>query len=80
MSCKTQEEVDDLWARLTADGGEESRCGWLKDKYGLWWQIIPTALIQMMGDSDPVKAKRVVDAMLTMRKIDIKGLREARDR
>ena len=80
VSCKTQEEVDDLWARLTADGGEESRCGWLKDKYGLWWQIIPTALIQMMGDSDPVKAKRVVDAMLTMRKIDIKGLQEARDR
>ena len=80
VSCETQDEVDELWTKLTADGGEESRCGWLRDKYGLSWQIIPTALIQMLGDSDPAKAKRVVDAMLTMRKIDIKGLQEARDR
>ncbi len=80
VSCKTQEEVDDLWAKLTADGGAESRCGWLKDKYGLWWQIIPTALMEMLGDNDPEKARRAMEAMLTMRKIDIKGLQEARDR
>lgn len=80
VSCASQEEVDDLWAKLSADGGEESRCGWLKDKYGLWWQIIPTALMEALGDSDPEKAKRAMDAMLGMKKIDIKGLEEARDR
>ena len=78
IDCSTQEEVDELWAKLTADGGEESRCGWVKDRFGLWWQVIPSALGEMMGDPDPVKAKRVVDAMLTMKKIDIKGLRDAR--
>ena len=80
VSCTTQEEVDDLWAKLTADGGEESRCGWLKDKYGLSWQIIPTALMEMLGDQDPEKAGRAMEAMLTMSKIDIKALRAARDR
>ena len=78
VNCETQEEVDELWAKLTA-GGEESQCGWLKDKYGLWWQIIPVALGEMMGDKDPVKAKRVVDAMLQMKKIDIKILKQAYD-
>ena len=77
VDCKTQEEVDKLWNKLTADGGEESRCGWLKDKYGLSWQIIPSALGQLMGDPDPVKAKRVVDAMLQMRKIIIDDLERA---
>ncbi|HEV2010005.1 MAG TPA: VOC family protein [Candidatus Limnocylindria bacterium] len=78
VSCKTQEEVDAFWKRLS-DGGEEGRCGWLKDKYGLWWQIIPNVLGEMMGDTDPAKAKRVVDAMLKMNKIDIAALKRAYD-
>ena len=77
VDCKTQEEVDELWEKLTADGGEESMCGWLKDKYGLSWQIIPSALGELLGDPDPVKAQRVMQAMLQMRKIDIEGLRQA---
>lgn len=77
VSCKTQEEVDELWEQLTADGGEESMCGWLKDKYGLSWQIIPTALGELLGDPDPEKAGRAVQAMLKMKKIDIEGLRQA---
>jgi len=77
VNCQTQAEVDELWARLTADGGEESRCGWLKDKYGLSWQIIPAALVELMNDPDPAKAQRVVQAMLTMNKIDIAGLKQA---
>ena len=77
VSCKTQEEVDELWGKLTAGGGEESMCGWLKDKYGLSWQIIPTALGEMLGDPDPVKAQQVMQAMLQMRKIDIEGLKQA---
>ena len=77
VDCKTQEEVDYLWEKLTADGGEESRCGWLKDKYGLSWQIIPAALTEMLGDKDPAKAGRAMQAMLQMNKIDIKGLQEA---
>lgn len=79
VDVDTQEEVDELWAKLTADGGEESRCGWLKDKYGLWWQIIPTALGRLMGDNDPHKAGRVTQAMLTMNKIDIAALQKAYD-
>ena len=79
VNCETQEEVDELWEKLTADGGEESMCGWLKDKYGLSWQIIPTALGELMGDPDPEKAGRVVQAMLNMKKIDIQGLRQAYD-
>ncbi len=77
VNCKTQAEVDELWAKLTADGGEEGQCGWLKDKYGLSWQIVPTALGELMGDPDPAKAQRVVQAMLKMSKIDIAGLKEA---
>jgi predicted 3-demethylubiquinone-9 3-methyltransferase (glyoxalase superfamily) len=76
VNCKTQEEVDDLWEKLSA-GGEKSRCGWLKDKFGLWWQIIPSALGELMGDKDPVKANRVMEAMLKMDKIDIKKLKDA---
>jgi len=79
VSCKTQEEVDELWGKLS-EGGEESRCGWVKDKFGLWWQIIPTALSDGLADKDPVKAKRVMDAMLKMGKIDIKTLELARAR
>ncbi len=77
VNCETQAEVDELWRRLTADGGEESQCGWLKDKFGLSWQIIPTALGELMGDPDPVKAKHVMEAMLKMSKIDIALLRQA---
>ena len=78
VDVETQEEVDELWRKLAA-GGEESRCGWLKDKYGLSWQIIPTALGRLIGDKDPEKAGRVLQAMLTMSKIDIAGLQKAYD-
>lgn len=78
VDCKTQAEVDELWAKLSA-GGKEGQCGWVKDKYGLWWQIIPFALGELMGDKDPVKAKRVVDAMLKMNKIEINLLKQAYD-
>jgi predicted 3-demethylubiquinone-9 3-methyltransferase (glyoxalase superfamily) len=77
VDCKTQQEVDELWEKLTVDGGEESMCGWLKDKYGLSWQIIPSALGEMLGDPDPAKSQRVMRAMLQMRKIDLAGLRQA---
>jgi predicted 3-demethylubiquinone-9 3-methyltransferase (glyoxalase superfamily) len=79
VSVETQEEVDELWEKLTADGGEESQCGWLKDKFGLSWQIIPTALGKLMGDPDPEKSQRVMQAMLQMKKIDIAGLQRAYD-
>jgi len=77
VDCKTQAEVDELWEKLTADGGEESMCGWLKDKYGLSWQIIPSALGEMLGDPDPEKSKRVTDAMLKMQKIIVADLQKA---
>ena len=76
VNCETQEEVDELWEKLS-DGGQKSRCGWLKDKYGLSWQIIPSALGKMLGDKDPEKSQRVMKAMLQMDKIDIKGLEQA---
>jgi predicted 3-demethylubiquinone-9 3-methyltransferase (glyoxalase superfamily) len=78
VNCETQQEVDELWEKLSA-GGREDRCGWLQDKYGLSWQIIPTALSEMLRDKDPEKAKRVMQAMLQMVKIDIKGLQQAYD-
>jgi len=78
VNCETQEEVDELWLKLTA-GGQESRCGWLKDKYGLSWQIIPTTLGEMLTDKDPAKAGRVMQAMLQMSKIDIAKLQRAYD-
>lgn len=76
VDCKTQQEVDELWDKLTAGGGEVE-CGWLRDKYGLSWQIIPTALLELMQDKDPVKSQRVFKAMLQMTKIDIEGLQRA---
>jgi len=76
VDCQTQEEVDELWAKLSA-GGEEGPCGWLKDKYGLSWQIIPTTLTELLSDPDPEKAERVMKAMLQMSKIDIEGLKKA---
>ncbi len=77
VNCETQEEVDDLWDKLTADGGEPGRCGWLKDKFGLSWQIVPAILGELMADKDAGKANNVMQAMLQMDKIDIKGLKEA---
>jgi predicted 3-demethylubiquinone-9 3-methyltransferase (glyoxalase superfamily) len=76
VDCKTQQEVDELSEKLSA-GGKIERCGWLKDKYGLSWQIIPSALGEMMQDKDPARSKRVMQAMLQMEKIDIAGLRKA---
>lgn len=76
VNCETQPEVDELWDKLSA-GGEPGRCGWLKDKYGLSWQIVPSALGKLMGDKDPEKSKRVMQAMLQMNKIDIAGLQNA---
>jgi predicted 3-demethylubiquinone-9 3-methyltransferase (glyoxalase superfamily) len=76
VDCKTQQEVDELWDKLTAGGGEVE-CGWLRDKYGLSWQIIPTALLELMQDKDAVKSQRVFKAMLQMTKIDIEGLQRA---
>ena len=78
VNCETQQEVDVLWEKLSA-GGRKDRCGWLQDKYGLSWQIIPSALGKMLGDKDPEKSKRVMQAMLHMDKIDIKGLQQAYD-
>ncbi len=77
VNCQTQEEVDHFWEKLTADGGEESQCGWLKDKYGLSWQVVPTVLIDMLHDKDPEKAERVMKAMLQMQKIDVEKLKAA---
>jgi predicted 3-demethylubiquinone-9 3-methyltransferase (glyoxalase superfamily) len=77
VNCESQQEVDELWDKLTANGGEGQPCGWLKDRYGLSWQIIPTALGRMLGDPDPARAGRVMQAMLHMKKIDIKALEEA---
>jgi predicted 3-demethylubiquinone-9 3-methyltransferase (glyoxalase superfamily) len=79
VDCQTQAEVDELWNKLTADGGEESRCGWLKDKFGVSWQIIPKQLSELMGDKDPEKAQKVVQAMLKMNKIIIADLQKAYD-
>jgi predicted 3-demethylubiquinone-9 3-methyltransferase (glyoxalase superfamily) len=76
VDCETQAEVDELWEKLSA-GGEKGRCGWLKDKFGLSWQIIPRALMQLMQDPDPEKSKRVMQAMLKMSKIEIKELQRA---
>ena len=76
VSCQTQAEVDDYWAKLS-EGGQTSRCGWVRDKFGLWWQVIPTALGELLGDPDPAKAKRALDAMLKMTKIEIAELQAA---
>ena len=79
VNCETQQEVDELWEKLS-EGGEKQRCGWLKDKYGLSWQVIPSALGEMLQDKDAEKAKRVMKAMLQMDKIDMEGLKQAYDR
>ena len=76
VSCDTQQEIDEMWEKLS-EGGQKSRCGWLKDKFGLSWQVVPPILGQLLADKDPAKSKRVMDAMLKMDKIDIAGLRAA---
>jgi predicted 3-demethylubiquinone-9 3-methyltransferase (glyoxalase superfamily) len=78
VGCETQEEVDRLWDALV-EGGEESQCGWLKDRFGLSWQIVPTLLGELLGDPDPAKAGRVMQAMLKMKKLEMKGLQDAYD-
>jgi predicted 3-demethylubiquinone-9 3-methyltransferase (glyoxalase superfamily) len=79
VGCETQQEIDELWTKLLADGGVESRCGWLKDKFGLSWQIVPNQLGSMLGDKDPARSKRVMDALLQMVKLDIPALQRAYD-
>jgi predicted 3-demethylubiquinone-9 3-methyltransferase (glyoxalase superfamily) len=78
VDCQTQEEVDELWAKLS-EGGQTQQCGWLKDKYGLSWQIVPSVLIELISDPDPRKSQRVMEAMLQMTKIDIAKLRQAHE-
>jgi predicted 3-demethylubiquinone-9 3-methyltransferase (glyoxalase superfamily) len=77
VNCETQQEVDYFWEKLTADGGQESQCGWLKDKFGVSWQVVPTVLIDMLRDKDSEKSERVMAAMLQMTKINIKELNAA---
>jgi predicted 3-demethylubiquinone-9 3-methyltransferase (glyoxalase superfamily) len=79
VNCDSQEEVDELWSKLSA-AGEEGQCGWLKDKFGLSWQIIPTVLFELIQDRDPEKSKRAMQAMLQMKKIDIEGLKRGYSR
>jgi predicted 3-demethylubiquinone-9 3-methyltransferase (glyoxalase superfamily) len=76
INCDTQQEVDELWEKLSADGGK-SQCGWVKDKFGVSWQVVPSVLMKMLNDPDPVKSKRVMDAMLRMNKLIIKDLEKA---
>lgn len=79
VNCETQEEVDYYWNKLTSDGGEESQCGWLKDKFGLSWQIVPTLLIDYIADKDTKKAARVMEAMMKMGKIIVADIQKAYD-
>jgi predicted 3-demethylubiquinone-9 3-methyltransferase (glyoxalase superfamily) len=78
VHCETQEEVDEYWEKLSA-GGKENQCAWLGDKFGVSWQIVPNALIELLNDPDPVKSGRVMQAMLQMKKIDIEMLKQAYD-
>ncbi len=77
VSCETQDEVDELWQKLTAGGGAPSRCGWLKDRFGLSWQIVPAVFFEMMADPDPERTRRVMEAVLQMDKIEIEALERA---
>ncbi|MGZ5353856.1 MAG: VOC family protein [Actinomycetota bacterium] len=79
VHCGSQEEIDHFWNAFTADGGKESECGWLRDRYGLSWQIIPDRLMELLGDPDPGRSQRAMQAMLQMRKIDIAELERAAD-
>lgn len=77
VNCETQQEVDYFWEKLTVDGGQESACGWLKDKFGVSWQVVPTVLTDMLHDKDSEKSERVMKAMLQMQKIDVEILKDA---
>jgi len=77
VKCDSQQEVDELWTKLTSGGGSESQCGWLKDKYGLSWQIVPSSFLKMMVDKDPERSKRVFGAMMKMKKLDLPALERA---
>lgn len=77
INCDTQKEIDCYWNKLTQDGGEESQCGWLKDKFGLSWQVVPTIWAAMVSDSDAEKVNRVMQKVMTMKKLDLKALEEA---
>jgi predicted 3-demethylubiquinone-9 3-methyltransferase (glyoxalase superfamily) len=77
VHCKDQKEIDYYWEKLTADGGQESQCGWLKDKYGLSWQIVPDELLKVWSEADPAKAQRVMQAMMSMKKLIIRDLEAA---
>ena len=79
VNCQTQDEVDSYWDQLSA-GGAEVQCGWLKDRFGLSWQIVPTVLSELVSDPDPAKSQRVMKALMTMKKLDIRALKEARDK
>lgn len=80
VPCETQEEVDDYWEKLSTGGDAGAQqCGWLKDRYGVSWQVVPTVLIELLNDPDPARSQRVMRAMLQMKKLDIRGLKEARD-
>jgi predicted 3-demethylubiquinone-9 3-methyltransferase (glyoxalase superfamily) len=79
VHCNTQREIDELWEKLTSGGGEPGQCGWLKDKYGLSWQVVPGTLVEMLGDKDPTRARRVSDAMMQMGKLDLARLEQAYD-
>ncbi len=78
ISCETQDDVDYFWERLS-EGGEEGQCGWLKDRYGLSWQVVPTGMAEVLTDADPARAQRAMQAMLGMRKLDVAALRSAAD-
>ncbi len=80
ISVETQDEIDDLWERLTANGGEPGRCGWLKDRFGLSWQVVPTVLGSLLGSSDRTRAQQAIDAMMRMDKLDVAALQTAYDR
>jgi predicted 3-demethylubiquinone-9 3-methyltransferase (glyoxalase superfamily) len=77
VNCETQDEVEAYWEKLTADGGSPGQCGWLKDKFGLWWQVVPTVLVDMLQDKDPQRSQRVMQAMMQMTKLDIARLKDA---
>ncbi len=77
VNCANQEEVDYFWRRLTSGGGKQSQCGWLKDRYGLWWQIVPVEVIRMLSDKNPDRSARVMEVLLSMQKIDLAKLRRA---
>ena len=77
VNCNTQQEVDEYWERLSAEGGQKIQCGWLKDKFGLSWQVTPVVLMEMISDPDPKKSQQVMEAMLQMEKIDIEKIEQA---